>query len=790
MFKNYFKTAFRSLWKNKAFSALNILGLSVGIAAALLLVNYVRYETSFDQFYKDTDRIYRVFQETKFNGRERTGITGSGLLGVTIEEEFPEVEKMGRSQDVYKGLLKLGATKFYESKLQYADNGLMDILEIKFLEGDKLSALDNPNSIVLTETLAAKLFEDVSEAFGKSFYFKEDLLQVTGVIKDLPKNSHYVATGFISSSSLNTFSWEYNGHRTYLRLHSKNQKENVNSRLPQIVSKYIQPTLPENYEMKMSLFPISNIHLAGDAQQGLGDKKSVLSFSLISLFLIIIASINYMNLATARAGRRAKEIGMRKVIGANKRQLIYQFLSESLTISFISVLLGGFIAELCSNFFQELSGKSIEISFLSSGETLIILILFAILIGLLAGMYPAFYLSSFKPITILKQGIRGSRFNRNMRRSLVSIQFIISIGLIMSTLIVAKQLNFIQNKELGYTTEGMISVRLQAADTAEILKREISQIHGVLAVTATNVLPTSGDSGAPFEIIQENGEILKSTVSFAAIDYDYLPSMQMTLVAGRNFSSDFSNNHNSVIVNETLVKKHGWKNPIGQQLIKGRDDNGNPLNEYTVIGVVKDFNMMSLYRGVKPFALFLKPKFDYGAQYLFVKLENNNVTASLNAIQEAYESFDSETPFTYSFIDDYIARVYLAESQKGKLYLSFSIITIVIACLGLFGLAALILQQRIKEISIRKVLGASVNNIVSLISVEFVSIIIISTVIAAPIAYHLMQNWLATFEYQIEMGWLIFIAAGIFALVLALLTITFQSIRTARSNPVDVLIAE
>lgn len=787
MVKNYLKTSLRSLWKNKSFSFLNIFGLSVGIGAALLLVTYVRYEMSFDKFYKNGDRLYRVYQKSQYKGRERTGLTSSGLLGPAIEASIPEVEATGRSHEVGNPIIKLGTNKFKEPNLKYADTGLLDILEIEFVEGDKSSALEEPNSIVLAQTLAEKLAGTGADILGSDIYIQDRLMKVTGVIADLPANSHFIASGFISISSMGAFSWDLVGHHTYVRLSSKDQQKAANSKLASIVEEFVMPTLPDNYAMQMSLYPVDQIYLSQDeGQEGKGDKNSVISFALISIFLITIACINYMNLATASAARRAKEIGLRKVIGATKGQLVRQFLTESIIISLISVLLGGFIAEMSSAFFQGLSGKYIETQLMSNGRTLLFLILFGFSIGTLTGIYPAFLLSSFKPLNVIKKVANGSKANRNFRRVLVSLQFIISTGLIISTLIVYKQIDYLDNKNLGYNEENLLSIQLRNSETAEILKEELLDIPGVTSIASTNLLPTSGDAGAPFEMVQDNGEILKSGVSFISVDHDFLTTMEMSVLMGRNFSREFSD-HNSVIINQTLADKSGWKNPIGKKLIKGRDENGIPINQYTVVGVVKDFNMLSLYSPIKPTALFLRPNFNYFGQYLLVRFETNNTEDMLKSMREIYESVDAEYPFTSLFVDDYLMRNYSQEIQRGQLYFSFSLITIVVACLGLFGLSALILQQKAKEISIRKVLGASVSNIVRLISKEFVLIIVLSTIVSTPIAYHFMLEWLNSFEYRTEITWIPFLLAGAMTLTASLLTITFESLRTARTNPSDIL---
>ena len=786
MIRNYFKTTLRSLWKNKGFSLLNIFGLSIGIAAALLLTLFVRYELSYDNFYQDGDRVYRVYNEYKYNSREGTSITGSGLLAPTLEQEIPEIEVAGRSHMAGTQLLKFGEKGIYEPRLRFADPGMMDILEVDFISGDP-SVLETPNSLVLTESLAAKLFEKPKDCLGKNIYIGESLTVIKGLIKDLPKNSHFIATGFISTPTLGAFKWDRMGHVTYVKLKEGTQKDEVVGKLPQLVDRFITPTFPTqgDYQTKLGLYPMKDIYLSEDpGQEAAGNRKAVVIFSIIAVFLILIASINYMNLATARAMKRMKEVGMRKVIGAARKQLIFQFLMESWMIALLSVLLGGFIAEMASGIFNDLTGKTIEIGLLSNFSILGGLLVTGVIIGFLAGIYPAFILSSFKAIDICKGGKAASRSNKSFRRVLVSFQFIISIGLMISTLVVYKQLNFMENKDLGYNKQNILSIRLREADYSEVMKLKLAQIPSIEAVSATNLLPPASDFGATFEIKNEQGEVSKDIVSMASVDSDYLPTMQMRLVAGRNFSKEFETDKNAIIINETFAKKYGWIEPIGKTIEINEE---SEQAKYHIIGVVEDFNMLSLYQEVKPFALFSKPEFDWGGQYLLARISPNDVEGTMAAIKTVYESVEKDYPLNTNFISESLQRTYSEENKRAEIYLSFSVITILIACVGLFGLAAFTLEQKMKEISIRKVLGAKLNDIIGLVSKEFIIIIVVSALIASPLAYYFMQGWLESFAYRTDFSAGLFILACLATLSIALFTIGFQSLRTARTNPADIL---
>ena len=785
MVKNYFKTAVRSLYKHKGFTIINIFGLSIGIAMAILLGSYIQFELSYDQHYQEKERIYRVYQETNINGRERTNISGSGMMAPTLASLFPEIEIAGRSHRFGSAVIAHEDNRFIENSLAFADEGLLEILEIEFLEGT--GSLSEPADIVLSELLAKKVFGTASGLVGQTIVVNDESKRIIGIYKNLPGTSHYSPrTGFLSNAAMNAHSWTRVGHLTYIKVLEGTDLKSLESKFVSIVKDNILPVLPEGSTVKIKLQPITDIWLSeSDGLNGGGSRQALTSFALIGIFILLIASINYMNLATARSLRRVKEIGMRKVIGAKKQHLIFQFLTESIVLCLASILFGGFLAEMSNGIFNDLTGRAVEIRFLENSSLFIAMIAFGLLLGVLSGLYPAFYISSFKPIRVLKGANIASKANRNVRRVLVSLQFIISIGLIVSTLVVYKQSNYLIEKDLGYNSEQVLSVRLAESDTSEIMKRALLSVPNVSAVTATNLLPATGDSGATFKITDENGDEHRDVVSMASIDNDYLETMEFRMVSGRNFSKEIVTDEKSIIVNETLVSKYGWQEPLGKTITMDIGDQGTQV--FTIIGVVEDFNMLSLYQPVKPFAFFKKPTFDWGAQYLFAKISMNNIEATIDEIGNVYESIEKNRPFNSIFIDDYFERVYSAETKKGEVYLTFSILTIVIACIGLFGLATFVLQQKTKEIGIRKVLGAQMSDIISLVSKEFIYIVILASTIASPLAYYFMQDWLQTFEYQISISFGIFILAGLSALFMAVLTISIQSIKTARVNAAETL---
>lgn len=788
MLRSYFKTAVRTLITSKSYSIINIFGLSVGVAMTILLGKLIQQELSYDQFYQHKDRMYRVYQENVINGRERVSITNSGMLAPTLKADFPEVEESGNGHRIGSAVVENGDNTFIENSFYYADNGFLEIFELNFLSGNRANALSNPDNIAISESLAIQLFGEINGAVGKTVKVNDKDLIVTGVYEDMPKNMHMVQKkAFISNKAMGQFSWNRVGHLVYIRLKQGTNLEAFQARFPQLVRDNILPILPEDSKVQIKLIPVTDIWLSDDPNQaGGGSWQAIRSYILIATFMILIATINYINLTTAKSMQRAKEIGMRKVVGASRFNLIGQFLLESVVLALASVLTGGFLAEIFTKLFNNLSGKSIEIGFLQDPQMVLLLILFGVILGVVSGLYPALYLSRLKANRILKNLGSSSKGGSTLRRVLVSFQFIISIGLMISTLVVYKQINYLHTKDLGYDSEQVLSVRLAAPDTPGIMKGQMLKIPSVSAASAVNLQPATGDSGATFEITDEAGETHRDIVSMATIDYDYLDLMGIDLLKGRNFDPDFGNEVSKIIVNQTFVEKYGWEEPIGKQIEIGEWEEGEE-HVFTIVGVTEDFNMLSLYEEVKPFAFFLSPQFNWGPQYLMVKMASENYQATLSQIQTAYESVEKTRPYSGIFLDDYFELIYAQENQKAKIYLTFSALTILVACIGLFGLATFILQSRMKEISIRKVLGAKMNDIMGLISKEFILIIFISSLIAIPLAYYYSQDWLNSFAYRTSFGVDVFIASVLITLLIAMASISIQALKTARTNPADTL---
>ncbi len=785
MINQYLKASVRNLAKHKVNSLINIFGLSVAVTAAILLYGYVRFELSYDQGYDNRERIYRVNNHSKFGDRVRTGITGSGLLAPTLETEIPEVELAGRRHYFRRPVVQFKEKKFRQSLAYYADPNLTKILEYKYLKGDSESALVAPNSVVLTRETAQKIVGNVKEALGQQLLINQVSMQVTGVIDDIPANNHFTPSMLISMSTMSNISWERMGTVTYVLLKREVTNSLIEDKMGQMVERLKLGDPTNGFTVWFDLFPIADIHLSKDkTQHGKGNINMLYALSLVAVFILLIACINYMNLATARSSQRAKEIGVRKVVGAMRRQISFQFLVESLFISSLSVVIGTVMAFLLQNAFVQLTGIPATIDFFDK-ETFALLTGLAAAVGIISGSYPSLILSSFKPVLILK-GTYPNMGSQSLRRILVAFQFTISIVLIISTIIVYQQIDYLQNKDLGFNKDAVYSVALGNPDTNGVLKQKYLQHPGIKGVTSSNLMPATGDSGATFVIQNEEGETFEDNVSMATVDNDYLNMMEIELVQGKLFDKN-STGLNSIIVNETLVNKYGWKEPIGKFISTWGDEEGDPMQKFVIQGVVKDFNMLSLYQSVQPFAFFKKPQFNWGTKYLFLKLDSRNLLETITFIQEEFEAFDEKSVFTGTFLDAHLESVYRKEQKTARIFLVFAGLTIAIACLGLFGLATYSLERRIKEISIRKVLGANLNSIIKLVSIEFLIIISISGLIATPIVYFLMEKWLDSFSYHINVTPLTLISGVLLALVVAMLTVSIKALRTARANPASTL---
>ena len=806
MFRSYLKIAFRSLWKNKGYSAINILGLAIGLATCLLILIYVMDELNYDKFNKKADRIYRVDGEINFGGTHFILAVAPDPLGPTLKKDFPQVEQYVRFRNYGGFSVKKGNEIIPEANVINVDSTLFDVFTLPAVEGDTKTALNDPSSIVITERIAKKYF-NTTNALGKILVVNDSTnYKVSAVIKNLPTQSHFNYDFFVPlhSDESKENNWLSNNFNTYIVLKKGADPKQLKSHFDAVINKYLGPqaqallnaTMEELKKngsyVKYSLTPLTQIHLHSNKTAELGANSSiqyVYIFSAIAIFILLIACVNFMNLATARSSNRAREVGVRKVLGSNKQNLVTQFLTESVLISFIALVFAVFIAQLLLPYFNQLSGKQIEMGWFTKPWLLPALISLVLIVGILAGSYPSFYLSSFQPILVLKGKLTGGFKSSWLRSSLVVFQFAISVILIVGTVVIYSQLNFIRNKRLGFDRDHVLIVQNGYAlgDHAKTFRNELTNIKGVEGATMTGYLPTS-DYRNDSPLFPDASLDQKSTVSMQNwyVDENYIPTLKMQLVKGRNFSLEMATDSSAIILNESAAKLLPFKDPINQTLYYVTDLASKATRAYHIIGIVKDFNFNSLREQVTPMALFYQEQ----RGRIAVRFHTANISSFISQIDNKWKAMVPNQPFSYSFMDEDFNNIYQSEQRVGKIALSFSILAILIACLGLFGLVTYAAEQRTKEIGIRKVLGASVTNIMQMLSRYFMKLVVVAMFIAFPFAWYFMNQWLQDFAYRINISWWVFIIAGIIAASIALLTVSFQAIKAAIANPVKSLRTE
>ena len=812
MIKNYLKIAWRNLLKNKTFSLINIAGLASGLACFILIALYVADELSYDRFNEKADRIYRINSDIVFGGNKLHMAVTADPMGAALKKDYPQVEQYVR---IYASsgpkLVKKGNTFINEQNVAHADSTLFDVFTLPAISGDTKTALNEPNTVVITESTAKKYF-GTADAVGKTIETNDNnstLYKVTAVIKDIPHNSHF-NFDFIFSMDNAGYQWgQYTSHNfhTFLLLKPGINYKTFEKNFPQFIDKYIMPEVRQFMNIKSmdemekagnklqySLMPLTDIHLHSDRFPELGVNGSiqyVYIFSAVALFVLLLACVNFMNLSTARSSSRAKEVGIRKVLGTEKKSLIRQFLTESTLMAAISMLLAIIIVWTTMSYFNDLSGKNLSITDLLKPGYFVLLLLLPLLVGLLAGSYPAFYLSSFKPIAVLK-GKMNEGFKKNsLRNVLVVFQFGTSIMLIVGTIIVYRQLNFIQTKKLGFKKDQVLVINSTYAlgENATAFKNEISKLAGVNSATFANFLPVANSSRTDNTYSREAVMDIKNSLSAQnwVIDYDYIKTLGMEMVSGRNFSKEYGSDSNAIIINETAAKVLGYDNPLGKKLYTNyQDQSGTKLISYDIIGVVKNFHYESLKQTVGP--LLFRLGNSTGATAF--KIRTANVQRLVKNIESKWKTMASGMPFSYQFLDESFDNMYREEQRTGKLGLTFAVIAILIACLGLFGLATYMAEQRIKEIGVRKVLGATAGNITTMLSKDFLKLVLIAAVFAFPIAWWAMNKWLQDFAFRVDIGWWVFALAGFIAILIALLTVSSQAIKAALANPVKSLRTE
>ena len=808
MLRNYIKITFRNARQQKLYSLINILGLAVGLMAALLILAYLQEELSYDRFHQKANRIYRVNLDYNYNGESGIGSTTPPPVAGRLVTDYPEVEAATRVYREGNTMIRYQDRAFDEDGVLSVDSTFLSIFDFPLLEGDAATALVAPNSIVITPAIARKYFGDASP-LGKTLLLLEYRVpcQVTGVIAPPPRTSHiqfdmlYSMTGHYLVEKRFDWSWIWSQVTTYALLREDANVPALEAKMPamvqqhgsQVLEHFIGSSYPDFVAAGGRWFPVfqplTEVYLhsvnIGNRLGNLGDIDYLYIFATVAALILLIAAINFMNLATARATQRAKEVGIRKTLGSRKAQLQQQFFVESFVYVLLALLLALGMAEAMRLFLEKaillyLPPLTLTLFGYALGMTLIV--------GLLAGSYPALYLSAFSPATVLKGKVNAGQSAGAFRQGLVVVQFTISISLIVCTLLVQQQLAYVRQVNLGFDTENVLVVSRaeRAGQSLDAFKRALANRSEVLNVALSSNVPGSGEFTDFYQLKEGSQE--NFLLSSLQGDYDWLETMGMRMKKGRYFSRDFLSDSAAVVLNETAVRQLQLDDPIGRS-VTYPGACSDCVREFKVIGVVEDFNTASLHNPINPFALFLYHHKNYHVeeQYLTLRIAPGRVPSVVSLVEDAWETYGQGTPLHYSFLDQDFDDMFRWEQQLGRLFTLFAGLTIFIACLGLLGLAAYTVERRTKEIGIRKVLGASVSMIVTMLSRDFMKLILIALLIAVPIGYYAMQRWLQDFAYRTDISWWVFLVSGAGVLILTLLTISFQSIRAARANPVDSL---
>ncbi len=788
MYKNYFKITWRSLQKQKLYAFINIGGLSVGLTCFILIFLYVQHELSFDRFYTNADQIYRIYQKQEGNqylGTDLFAVT-TAELAPTLKEEFPEVIEATTISET-NALLGYQQDNYLEPGL-WAEKHFFKVFPHQFIQGNPLKALEKPETIVLTESLAKKIYGDFN-AVGNTLMFRNwKEFEVTGIIKDPPSNSS-LQFSFVSSMLSNgtyvhemkQFDWNNNDFHTFFTLNKTADASNLDQKFPALLSRVLKKD--KVFDSKYFTQPLTAFHLDIDKNMDIGLKgnpKYVSLFSVIAIIVLGLACINYMNLAIARSLKRATEVGLRKAIGAVRGQLIIQFIGESIFIAFLAFLIALVFAYLLSPLFGQILERPIMLDVTIDPLLIPGLLLLVIVVGTIAGSYPAFMLSSLRPVHVLKGKISTKFSGWHIQKALIIGQYAVAIVLIISSIVIYKQFQFIQNKELGYNKAHVVTIPVVDRGLfkhLEVLKHDLQNNANVINVATAAELPTNVTSGTLIRHIHQQKED-RFDIYRARVNFDYLKVFDIKLVAGRDFSPNVAaDTTESIILNETAARAFGWtpQEAVGKYV--------KDHMQRKVIGVVKDFHMHSMHHEIAP--LMLQMITDYFA-FIAVKIDPRHIDETIISLQKDIKKY-SDYPFEYVFLDDKFDQLYKADFRLGEIFGVFTLISIIIASLGLFGMAAYVAKQKTKEIGIRKVLGASVQNILNIFTKDFLKMVLIGFMIAAPIAWIGMHYWLNDFVYRVSISWWMFLTAGGLAVILALITISSQSLKAALGNPVNVL---
>ena len=791
MLKNYLLVALRNFRRQPGYMALNVLGLTLGVAAALFILLYLSNELSFDRHHAKVDRIYRISSDIREPDDAFKWSVTQIPLAPTLKKDYPEVEEYVRFIPSGRTQLEYEQRSHFEERTFYVDSTVFDVFSFDFILGDPENALDEPNTMVICESLAQSIFGR-EDPMGKTIEVDNDRkIQVRGVYKDMPKNSHLIANAMISAPTLpyirGNNGWGGFNIWSYVLLNPDASSEAFESKLDTVIANYVATIFDEfNIKIKYELLPLADIHLKSDFEgepEPVGQMSFIYIFGAIAFFMLVLASINYMNLATARSAKRAMEVGMRKVLGSNRGQLIGQFLSESIILTFISIVLSFLLVFALVPWFNSLFDLSLNASELFSGPILLGLLGILLLVGILGGSYPAFYLSAFQPITVMQGALSRAGGGALLRKGLVTLQFIISIFMLIGTGIIYDQMNYVRNKDLGFDQEQVLTFGFTDRSQREkwpVIRAALLDQPNIPAVGTATTTPSQGYGKNLLNIESEDGTMDQKGINLYGIDFEFFPALGMEMVEGRNFSREFgTDSTRAVIVNQAMVERMAWKEPIGKKMQFGTQDT---LPVSRVIGVVKDFHQQSLYDPIEP--LLFYPRFNNGDVHVKIA---SNISGAISSMERIWQEQFPDAPFEYSFVDDSFMELYQADQVRARIFTLFSIIMIVIACLGLLGLASFTADQRTKEIGVRKIVGASSMDIMRLLTQNFMFLVALAAIPAFVAAWYFMSRWLDTFAYHTTMNYWLFGLAVLLTALITLITTSYHALRAARSNPVEAL---
>jgi len=781
MLKNYLKIALRNIKRHKVFSFINLAGLAIGMACFILIVLWIQNELSFDKFHTNKDRLFRI-QNKLSSGNYANSLTYA--LPPVLKEKYPEVEEMARVWPWHRSLVKYQDKSFDEENFYLTDPGFFKMFSFPFIHGNPETALPDKYSVVLTQKTARRYFGNENPV-GKILYLAahDADFKVTGVIANIPSNSHLQfdmvsRVEWLGEDRLAR--WREWVAPAYVLLHSDASADSVNTKIADIYKEIIDP----GYNVEPVLQPLTKIHLFWYGRTG--SIVRVYIFSIIAVFILVMACINFMNLSTARSTQRAREVGLRKVLGASRAQVARQFLGEAVLFSFLSMFLALYCVWAVLPAFNNFTAQTLTL-FSGSNISIFLILFFTVLFtGAIAGSYPALFLSSFQPVKTLKSRMTKNSGGSVFRKVLIVFQFTISIGLIVCTLIVSKQLRYVQNRDLGLNREHVVTLNNNPdlEKRFDVFKQELKSKSGILNVTSAAQMPMQVGQSVPMNW-EGNPNIEPELWAYTMADYDFFETFDMKIMQGRSFSKNYPTDEKSAcIINETAARRLGLENPIGTNISFGHMALDPSLRNLRVIGVVKDFHYRSMYNNIGPFLFRIYKPYHF---YVFIKVDGNQITDALQNIKAVFAKYAPDYPFRFDFLDEAFNRQYASDMELRRLFNLFSVLSIIVACLGLFGLVSFTVEQKTKEIGIRKVLGAQVSDIVILTTKEFLKWIAVANFIAWTVGYYLMTQWLNNFVYKVSIGPVVLLMASGLALLVVFITISYQTVKAALANPVDSL---